>query len=173
MPGLGLVSYCWVRSFLGRAAFVTTDPLAAPGADTLELLTRFHATVPGMKQYCGVSQPTADALRALGYRATVFGNNYTGDYTAWQAPKGRRRYLNEGTHAGLVVEELRYDELTAAGHARVAEISARWLGNKAGFGAELQMLTYPFYEHDEVRVRVCMGYGVGCVMRAFDGRSFF
>lgn len=33
--------------------------------------------------------------------------NPKGDFAHWKPPKSRRRYLNEGTRAGLSVEELR------------------------------------------------------------------
>lgn len=71
------MSYCWVRSLLGRAAFVIGDPLAAP-ASMPALLQRFHATVPGMKLYVAVSEAVASALRPMGWSATVFGNDYYG-----------------------------------------------------------------------------------------------
>jgi hypothetical protein len=77
VPGLGVVSYCWVRSLVGRAAFVVGDPLAPPHG-MLALLARFHEAVPGMKLYVAVSQVVADALRHVGWSATVFGNDYYG-----------------------------------------------------------------------------------------------
>ena len=73
-----------------------------------------------------------------------------GDFAHWKAPKGRRRYLNEGRRAGLVVEELSHAELTYGERMRVGEVNARWLKAKAGFGGELQLMTHPFDVEDEV-----------------------
>jgi hypothetical protein len=61
LPGVGLVSYCWVLSLLGRAAFVAIDPLCHPH-DMPALLQAFERDVPGMKHYVTVS----DTVRALG-----------------------------------------------------------------------------------------------------------
>ena len=54
LPGFGLVSYCWVLSYTGWAAFVAIDPLCKP-EDTAALLAAFERDVPGMKQYVAVS----------------------------------------------------------------------------------------------------------------------
>ena len=79
MPGLGLVCYVWVLSWLGRVALVITDPLARR-EDMAALLRQFHAAVPGMKQYVAVSRAVADALRSLDphWTATVLANDYYG-----------------------------------------------------------------------------------------------
>lgn len=227
------MSYCWVRSLLGRAAFVIGDPLAAPAAMPA-LLQQFHTTVPGMKLYVahhatqdqltkhplpgssshwtgqqhtpttkigmwrcrrrwprpsgrwggarlcsgttttvGVDGRTDGPTDAFGFGLSVATahvhmyaqpmrqarercttrpqpSHQTGDIAEWKAPKSRRRYLNEGTNAGLVVEEQTNAELTPAERERVAEISRRWLEGKKGFGGELQMMTHPFRVEDEV-----------------------
>ena len=77
-----------------------------------------------------------------------------GDFAQWKAPKSRRRYLHEGQHLGLVVEELTDAELTPEERAAVEAISQRWLRSKRGFGSELQLLTFPFQAGDEWCVAV-------------------
>ena len=63
---MGLLSYCWVLSYLGRAAFVAIDPLCHPD-DLPKLLTAFIRDVPGMKHFVAVSERVAAVLRELGY----------------------------------------------------------------------------------------------------------
>lgn len=150
---LGLVSYCWVLSYLGRAALVMIDPLCHP-QDLHALLLAFHNTVPGMKQYVAVSERVAQTLREkpFGYDATVFGRDYYADLKVWKPPKGRRRYLSEGRRHGLVVKEQEWHEVEHLA-PRIQEISDRWLKSKKGGARELQLMTWPFYKGDEWEVR--------------------
>ncbi len=154
VPALGgLVSYCWALSFLGRVALVAVDPLCAR-AHLPALLATFHATVPGMKQYVAVSEAVASVLRepAFGYSTTIFGRDYYCDLALWRPPHGRRRFLNEGRRAGLVVKELTWAEVQHEA-ARIHEISDRWLATKKGGARELQLMTWPFHVEDEWGVR--------------------
>ena len=150
---LGLVSYCWVLSYLGRAALVMIDPLCCP-QDLHALLLAFHNTVPGMKQYVAVSERIAQTLREqpFGYDATVFGRDFYADFDVWKPPKGRRRYLSEGRRHGLVVKEQKWHEVEHLA-PRIQEISDLWLKSKKGGARELQLMTWPFYMGDEWEVR--------------------
>lgn len=75
---MGLVSYCWVLSYMGRAAFVAIDPLCKP-EDTAALLAAFERDVPGMKHYVAVS----DRVSVLVGGCMVRGANDGGLMMLW------------------------------------------------------------------------------------------
>lgn len=157
-PGRGFVPYVPVLLLGGRVSVVPTRPLAAE-QDMAALLANYERDIPGKSVFVGVDRSMAEALKTLGYDATMMGTEFSIELNRFsvrgRAMKQLRHARNLHRRCPVQVEEL------AAGvvnRRQVEAVSHQWRQNKAVKQRELGLLTRPPVFDDEWGVRKFYAY---------------